>query len=127
MIAALISRALHDESIEIWDDGSVVRDFIFIDDVIEALLAAARDRSDMRIFNVGSGKGHSISEVVLTIESLLGKNLRILSKPSRPLDVPVSVLAIDRAKDVLRWMPRTPFKDGLEKTIAWWQYEKAKA
>jgi UDP-glucose 4-epimerase len=127
VIAALISRAIHDESIEIWGDGSVVRDFIFIDDVVGALLAAARDQSDARIFNIGSGEGHSIREVVSAIESLLGKKLSIQSKPARPVDVPVSVLAIDRARDVLGWTTKTTFEDGLNKTIAWWQHKKADA
>jgi UDP-glucose 4-epimerase len=121
VIAALISRAIQNESIEIWGDGSVVRDFIFIDDVVDALLAAAHDDGDARVFNIGSGEGKSLRDVVSAIENLLGTKLNIESKPARPLDVPVSVLAIERARDILGWTPKTTFEEGLTQTIAWWK------
>lgn len=121
VIASMISRALRDEEIEIWGDGSVVRDFIFIDDVVDALVATARDQGDARIYNIGSGNGHSLREVIVSIEALLGKELNIQWKPARRLDVPVSVLAIDRARDLLGWTPKTRFEDGLRSTIQWWR------
>ncbi|WP_375413870.1 NAD-dependent epimerase/dehydratase family protein [uncultured Bradyrhizobium sp.] len=121
VIASMIARALRDEAIEIWGDGSVVRDFIFVDDVVDALVAAAHDRSDTRIFNIGSGEGHSLRQVLASIEVLLGKKPNVQWKPGRPLDVPISVLAIDRAREVLGWAPKTSFEDGLRSTLAWWQ------
>jgi UDP-glucose 4-epimerase len=122
VIASMITRTLRNEAIEIWGDGSVVRDFIFVDDVVDALVAAARDRSSTRIFNIGSGEGHSLRQVLASVEALLDKTLNIQWKPGRPLDVPISVLAIDRAREILGWTPKTSFKDGLNKTITWWQH-----
>src|SRR5271155_318351 len=76
VIAALIARALNGEEIEIWGDGSVVRDFVFVDDVVDALArAAAGDHGGERIFNIGSGRGHSLREVIATIERLLETEL----------------------------------------------------
>jgi UDP-glucose 4-epimerase len=121
IVAALISRALGDEPIEIWGDGSVVRDFVYVDDVIDGLEAAAGDRSAERLFNIGTGRGRSLREVVAAIETQLQRKLEIVWKPGRPIDVPASVLSIDRAKAVLKWTPRTPFEEGLAKTIAWWR------
>jgi UDP-glucose 4-epimerase len=121
VIASMITRALRDEAIEIWGDGSVVRDFIFVDDVVDALVAAAHDRSSTRVFNIGSGEGHSLRQVLTSIEVLLEKKLNIQWKPGRPLDVPISVLAIDRARETLGWRPKTTFEDGLNETIAWWR------
>ena len=121
VIASVIERALRDEAIEIWGDGSVVRDFIFVDDVVDALLAAMRDQSDTRVFNIGSGEGHSLRDVLGAVEALVGRQLRVEWKPGRPLDVPISVLAIDRAREILGWRPATTFEDGLNKTIAWWR------
>jgi UDP-glucose 4-epimerase len=57
--------------------------------------------------------------VFAAIEQQLGMKLRIEWKPGRPLDVPVSVVAIERAKHALGWEPRTSFEAGLEKTIEW--------
>lgn len=121
VVAALISRAVRKETIEIWGDGSVVRDFIFIDDVVDALIAAAIDRGGVRVFNIGSGRGRSLREVITVIEQLMGVALGITWKPARRVDVPVSILATDRAKEFLSWTPKTSFESGLEQTIKWWQ------
>jgi UDP-glucose 4-epimerase len=121
IIAALISRGLRNEEIEIWGDGTVVRDFIFIDDVVDALIAAADDLGDKRIFNIGSGEGRSLREVMSAIERHLGVRINSVLKPGRALDVPVSILAIDQARDILRWTPKTTFDTGLDRTISWWR------
>jgi UDP-glucose 4-epimerase len=121
IIAALLSRALDDESIEIWGDGSVVRDYIFVGDAIEALVAVAGDQSDTRVFNIGTGQGHSLREVIEAIERQLCKRVRIEWRPPRLVDVPTSVIAIERARKVLGWVPKTSFEEGLRQTIAWWR------
>ncbi|HBK08870.1 MAG TPA: NAD-dependent epimerase [Acetobacteraceae bacterium] len=119
VIAALIARALRDEPVEIWGDGSVVRDFVFVEDVVDALVAAATDGSGERVFNIGSGQGRSLRDIIAAIEHQMGKTLNLQWKPGRPLDVPVSVVAINRAAESLGWMPGTSFEAGLERTIAW--------
>lgn len=119
VIAALVARGLSGEPMDIWGDGSVVRDFVFVGDLVDALEHAADDRSTERVFNIGGGQGRSLREVIAAIERLLGFRLDIRWKPGRPLDVPVSVVAIDRAKSVLGWAPQTPFETGLELTIDW--------
>ena len=121
VIAALISRAMSGDSMEIWGDGSVIRDFIYIDDVIDALVRAMQDQSSHRIFNIGSSEGRSLREIIGMIEALTSKKLDIVWKPERPMDVPVSVVSVDRAKKVLHWVPKTPLESGLHQTIAWWQ------
>ena len=121
IIAALIGGALRDERVVIWGDGSVVRDFIFVDDILDALEAAARDRSDQRIFNIGSGQGRTIRETISAIEQLLDRKLNVDWQDGRPADVPVSVVSIDRAREVLGWSPTTRFKDGLQLTASWWR------
>jgi UDP-glucose 4-epimerase len=118
-IAAAVARALGGQQIEIWGDGSVVRDFVFIDDVIDAFEAAARDTSDQRVFNIGTGEGRRLNDVLATIERILGVKLNIKRLPGRSLDTPVSVVAIDRAREVLNWSPKTPFETGLAQTIEW--------
>jgi len=121
VIAALISCALHDQEFQIWGDGSAIRDYVYVDDVVDALLLAAADESDQRIFNIGSGQGRDLREVIVAIEAKLGVKLVVRRTEGRLIDVPVSVLAIDRARDVLGWRPRTPFTVGIEQTLAWWR------
>jgi UDP-glucose 4-epimerase len=119
VIAALIARALRDEPLEIWGDGSVVRDFVFVEDVVDALMAAATGDSSERVFNIGGGRGRSLRDIIAAIEQQMDKKLRLEWKPGRALDVPVSVVAIDRAGESLGWTPRTSFATGLERTIEW--------
>jgi UDP-glucose 4-epimerase len=121
VISALISRAISNQAIEIWGDGSVVRDYIFVDDVVEALQKAMTDESDLRIFNIGSGRGRSLIEVIKSLEELLDARLQIDWKKSRTIDVPVSILAVERANAILGWAPSTPFEVGLQKTLDWWK------
>ncbi|HTL28727.1 MAG TPA: NAD-dependent epimerase/dehydratase family protein, partial [Tepidisphaeraceae bacterium] len=121
IIAALIARGLAGEPIEIWGDGSAVRDFIYVGDVIDALELASRDQSDFRIFNIGRGEGRNIREIVGMIERLLGRKLQIVWKDARAIDLPVSVVSNARAKEVLGWTPKTTLDEGLRQTIAWWQ------
>jgi UDP-glucose 4-epimerase len=121
LVAAIISKALRGESNEIWGDGSVIRDYIFIDDVVDALVAAVEDRSAGRIFNIGSGKGRTVREVLAAIEVALGTKLDVNWKQGRAADVPASVVAIERARDLMGWVPGTPLDSGLAQTIQWWR------
>jgi UDP-glucose 4-epimerase len=121
VIAVLIARAMQSEDIEIWGDGSVVRDYVFVDDVVDALVTASTNQSAERIFNVGSGAGRSLRNVIGAIEAQLGMKLPIKWKPGRAVDVPISILSIDRAKTQLHWSPKTSFEDGLARTIQWWR------
>lgn len=121
VIAALISQGLRGESIDIWGDGSVIRDYIFVDDVVTALENVMTDQSDMRVFNIGSGQGRSLLQVIASVDKLLNTKLEVNWKVGRQIDVPKSVLSIERAKATLRWAPDTPFQDGLQKTFDWWK------
>ena len=118
-VAAAVSRALAGQPIEVWGDGSVIRDFVFIDDVIDAFEAAIADASDSKIYNIGTGEGRSLRQVLAAIERLLDTELTIRWGPARPLDVPVSIVAIERAAEMLGWQPKTSFEDGLALTIDW--------
>lgn len=121
LIAMLLSRALGRQSTDIWGDGSVVRDYIFIDDVVDALQAAAVDLSAERIFNIGGGRGRSVRDVIAAVGAEVGEPVTIAWKPGRRIDVPVSTLSIERAREVLGWTPRTEFSEGLRQTVRWWR------
>jgi UDP-glucose 4-epimerase len=125
VIAALISCALDSKEFEIWGDGSAIRDYIYVDDVVDALLLAAEDQSQERIFNIGSGQGRDLRHVLAEIEANLGcVNIAVRRTKERLIDVPVSILAIERAADILGWRPKTPFNVGLKQTIEWWRSRK---
>ncbi len=122
VIAAIIQKVLMNQSPEIWGDGSVTRDYVFIDDVVDAIIAAAQlNGAKMpRLYNIGSGVGRSLNEVVASIAEIHGQ-IDIIRRPGRTVDVPVSLLDIQRARDYLNWAPRTEWKEGLRSTYAGWQ------
>jgi UDP-glucose 4-epimerase len=116
-VAVFLHRALAGQPIEIWGDGSVVRDYIHVSDVVSAFLAAADHPGDAGIFNIGSGTGHSLNELIETMESLLGQPVQRRYLTARPFDVPTSILDIGKAREVLGWSPRVDLRSGLERTI----------
>jgi len=119
VIAAFLHRALAGNPIEIWGDGSIIRDYVFIDDVVDALMLAATHQGSGRIFNIGSGEGRSLNDIVTAIERLLEQIIPVDHRPGRPVDVPVSVLDTTLAKRELGWQAYTPFEEGLRNTLDW--------
>lgn len=117
VIAVFINRALKQEPIEVWGDGSVVRDYIYVKDVMRAVLAVLHYSGDEKVFNIGSGEGRSLLEIIKVLEDLIGHYLEVYCQPSRSLDVPVNILDISKAKKELLWKPETNFIEGLSFTL----------
>jgi len=118
-VAVFLGKILRGDPVEIWGDGSIVRDYIHIADVVDALLAALERTCDEHVFNIGAGRGHSLNEVIDAIERITGRVADRRYLPGRVFDVPVSVLAIERARQSLAWSPKISFDHGLEKFAEW--------
>lgn len=118
-VAVFLHRALDDKTIEIWGDGSVTRDYIYIEDVVDAFLKAMNYHGEPTVFNVGSGEGKSLNDILAAIEELLGRPVLREYLPARRFDVPVNVLNITRARKMLAWQPRVSFNEGLRRTLDW--------
>jgi UDP-glucose 4-epimerase len=120
LIAAFMHRIARGQPVEIWGDGRVVRDFIYIDDVVDAILAAAAHDGPHHVFNVGAGVGRSVLEVVTDIADVLGRpDVIPIHKPGRATDVPVNVLDIALIRRELGWSPHTDWRNGLQQTADW--------
>jgi UDP-glucose 4-epimerase len=99
-------------------DGAVVRDYVYIDDVVEALVRAGHTEESSTAFNIGSGKGRSLNDLVAVLQKLLAKPIVIEREPGRPFDVPVSVLDSAKARHELGWSTRVSFEEGVARTLA---------
>lgn len=119
VIAAFLRRALADQPLEVWGRGDVVRDYVYVDDVVEALEKAAVHQGAERLFNIGSGVGRSLTEIIDDLGAVVGRPLETVFHEGRPVDVPVSVLDITRARNDLGWEPRTEWRDGLRRAWDW--------
>jgi UDP-glucose 4-epimerase len=116
VVGTFLSRVVHDQPIEVWGDGSVVRDYLYISDTVSALLRAAEYRGTERVFNIGSGGGHSVREIIAAVEQVTGKKAQASYTAARKFDVPVSVLDITRASKELGWRPEVDLNEGLRLT-----------
>jgi UDP-glucose 4-epimerase len=120
VVAALIEMYLAGRPVELWGDGHVVRDFVYISDLVEALVRAAHYDGPHQIMNIGSGVGRSLLELVRSIGIALDMpHATIIHKPARRADVPSNVLDISLARSELDWEPRTEWITGLQITADW--------
>lgn len=119
VIAVFLKRILDGEKIEIWGDGQSVRDYIYVADVCSAFVAALSYQGEYFTFNVGSGVGRSLINVVTEIESALKLKAFVEHYPARNVDVSANILDISLARTELKWVPSTPFDMALRRTVAW--------
>jgi len=124
-IAAFIGKTLRAEPIEIWGDGSVVRDYIYIENAIDALIQGMSYTGEQRVFNVASGVGHSLNDVLRVLEEVSGRKIPRNYSPSRAIDVPRNILDIGLIKNEIGWVPRVAFADGVDRTWKWYQERNA--
>lgn len=117
-VAVFLDRALRGKPIQVWGDGSVVRDYLYVGDAAEALLKAAAFEGEPKLFNIGSGAGTSLTQLIKEIEALLGRAVPVEYSAARSLDVPANVLDASLARRHLGWAPRTSLAEGLRRTHA---------
>lgn len=118
-VTTFLHCALHNRPIVIWGNGEVVRDYVHITDVASAMVALASEPlpDDVHVFNIGSGVGASLNEVITEIEKCLNRRLDVRRERERKFDVPVSVLDVSRAWKVLGWSPRLSLREGILQTL----------
>ncbi|MEY4353698.1 MAG: hypothetical protein RLZZ609_1939 [Cyanobacteriota bacterium] len=124
VVAAFLKRALAGEPIEIWGDGSVIRDYLHVEDVADAFATALHYKGDATVFNIGSGSGTSLNELVQILSKQLGQELEVTYKPARDFDVKSNVLCCKRAQKELPWQANISMAAGLERTLAWLRDQK---
>lgn len=119
LIATLFDRITRGAAVEIWGDGENVRDYIYIDDVIDALMNVAGRGKPGRVYNIGSGIGTSINALVPSISSRVGVTAKLNYGPARGIDVRSNVLDITRICQELAWFPQYNLDIGLDLTKSW--------
>jgi GDP-L-fucose synthase len=105
----------------LWGDGSPTREFLYVEDAAEGILATCEKYDDSAPLNLGSGKEIRIAELAGLIGKLMGYQGRFSYDTSKPNGQPRRALDVSRAKEKLGWTARTSFEDGLRRTISWWR------
>lgn len=117
VIPVFLDNALQGKPLEIWGDGSVIRDYLYVGDVVTAVKALIDYDGAERVFNIGSGQGHSLNELIELMSAVLDRTISCHYMPARPCDVPVNVLDVTRARSVLCWEPAVDLENGMQKMI----------
>jgi UDP-glucose 4-epimerase len=121
VISVFLGKVIRTETIQIWGDGEVVRDFIFVEDLVDAIYRAIIMDLNSTVFNIGSGEGHSINQLLSIVKKVTGHDIPVAYSASRSYDVPRIYLDINRAATELKWKPFTSIDQGIEKT---WDFIK---
>jgi UDP-glucose 4-epimerase len=120
-VTTFVLKALRGEKITIWGDGEVVRDYIHISDVTTALMALASAKLDnhrtLAVFNIGSGEGTSLNQIIKSIEERLSRRIDVEYVLPRAFDIPVNILNVTLAQEVLGWRRALSFNEGIEVAI----------
>jgi UDP-glucose 4-epimerase len=116
-VTAFIHKALRGEPIEIWGDGNVTRDYLHVGDVADAFLKALNYEGKELIFNISSGSGTSLNELVSIIGNTIGKSVEKLHFPGRPFDIPSNILCNHLAFKELKWSPKLSLDQGIRLTF----------
>lgn len=113
------------EEIPFYGDGSTKRDYTYISDIVDGIIKTVdfiENNTDVyEIFNLGESQTISLSEMVSTIEEVLGKKAKIKRMPMQPGDVNVTFADVSKAKRLLGYTPTTEFKDGIIKFVKWFR------
>ncbi len=115
LIAVTLGKLLHNKPAEVWGDGEVVRDYIYIDDMCEITLSLIEKGNWNNIYNIGRGKGSSINEVLRIIKKISGINFNTDYKESRSVDIPVNILDISKIKKDIPLLKLTSLEKGIKK------------
>lgn len=120
LISVLIDRMKKDQPIEIWGDGSIVRDYIWVGDLAQAVVKLIEKNHWNEIYNLGSGLGFSVNQVLEIIQSLLPTNSKIIYSPSRSIDVDRIVLDIHKLQSDIVFHP-IGLAEGISIYLDWLQ------
>jgi UDP-glucose 4-epimerase len=129
VIAKFTTMMMAGETPTIFGDGLTSRDFNFVDNAVSANLLACQAPSSVatgRVFNIGTGRSHTLNEVYAAIADQLGFTAKPIYGPTRAGDIKHSLADIHRASKELGYQPKAHFHDGLQKTVAWYLAEKEK-
>ena len=125
MVAKFFRQALRGQTLEIYGDGAQTRDFIYIDDLIQAIWLCARADTGGEVFQIATYRETTVNEIAKAIKKLIeletNKEVNIVHTSPRAGDVRRNYSDISKAKKILGYDPQVELADGLEKTWRWFE------
>jgi len=112
---------LREKPIPVFGDGSTARDYTYVEDTIDGILACTERTFGFEIFNLGESQTVKLSYLVQLIESATGKTAKIDWQPAQPGDVPLTYADISKARRMLRYDPRISIEEGIPRFVDWYR------
>ena len=109
------------QPIEMYGDGSSKRDYTYVTDIVDGIIAALNKELNFEIINIGNSHPIELKYFIELIEKNLNKKANIIQKPIQPGDVPITYADVSKAKESFNFGPIFDLTNGLEKTIRWFQ------
>lgn len=109
------------QPIPVYGDGSTARDYTYVDDIVQGIIAVTRKRFGYQIFNLGESQTVRLSYLIELIEKALGKKAVIDRQPPQPGDVPITFANIRKARVLLGYTPSTRIEDGIPRFVEWYR------
>jgi len=114
------------EPVPVFGDGSSERDYTYISDILQGVMAAMERLGGFQTINLGDSRTVSLKELIRSIEKALGKKARLEWMPEQPGDVRKTCADIQRARDRLGYVPKVPIEEGISRFVQWVRAVKKK-
>lgn len=116
-----------DKPVPRYGDGSTARDYTFVHDIVDGIMASMNYKGDLfDTFNLGGSQTTTLSELIEIVEKAMGKKATIQNLPMQPGDVPRTFADVSKAGRLLGYAPHTPIQEGIPKFVQWYLERKAK-
>ncbi|NPA93062.1 MAG: NAD-dependent epimerase/dehydratase family protein, partial [Chloroflexi bacterium] len=110
--------------LRLFGDGSQSRDFTYVDDIARGTVLGLKPLG-YEVINLGNDHPYTVRELITLIEEATGKRANIVHEPRHPADAEITWASIEKARDLLGWEPAVPLPEGIRRTVAWYQAERA--
>lgn len=119
VIGVLADHALRGEPLEVWGEGKSLRDYLYVSDLVSALVALLDYEGPQHVFNVASGEGRSVLDILEVLRGQLARLPDVTHTPARSFDVPANVLDYSRLRAETGWGPRVSLEEGVARVLRW--------
>jgi UDP-glucuronate 4-epimerase len=124
-IAKFTDLLARGKTVPIFGTGQTRRDYTFIDDIVDGVLAALDLAPGFEIFNLGGSQTTTLIDLVHGIAEALGVEARVEMLPEQPGDVPITFADVSKASRMLGYIPKVPIREGLRRVAAWYRARPA--
>lgn len=120
-ISKFIRNILKDEPIKIYGDGEQTRDFVYVRDICSAINLCLKKDIGGEIFHIGTGTETSVNELINTLKSVSGKDIKLKKLPAREGEIIRNYTSIEKAEELLGYEPKVSLGEGLKQTYGWFK------